>query len=279
MARMTGAVQRILPENSSADNISPRVVILHSAVGSNSLYNYFKENSSLESHFWVGLDGEIEQYMDTEKQADANYKANDFAISVETADNGDPDHFPWTGPQMNSLAEIIVWANKRHGIPIVRCNSWDGRGIGFHTMWGAPSNWTPVAKSCPGTIRKTQFDDVIELAKLKAAKPPVEEKDMELSDEINLSPSQLEFLTDRGVVPEVTADDKTPDLDLSWFISWGHIRQLETLDALRVVTRQNDRIIQQNDELNRNFGNLVLALDALTKALVEEDGEDTPNPI
>jgi hypothetical protein len=36
---------------------------------------------------------------------------------------------------------------------------WNGAGVGYHTLFGAPGAWTPVAKSCPGPKRKVQFHD------------------------------------------------------------------------------------------------------------------------
>jgi N-acetylmuramoyl-L-alanine amidase-like protein len=137
-------------------------VIAHSAVGSGSLYEYFKQTGVvLESHFWVGLDGRVEQYIDTSRQADANYHANVRAMSIESADNGDPDHFEWTEAQQQSIAELMSWAHEVHGVPLRRCPTWDSPGVGYHTMFGAPSDWTPVSKSCPGTARKAQFNSVV----------------------------------------------------------------------------------------------------------------------
>lgn len=173
MARMPGAAWMPLPENATAPHITATQVILHSAVGSGSLYRFFRDSSNLESHFWVDESGRIEQYVDTGRRADANLDANARAISVETADNGHPDTFPWTPAQLDSLARIIAWAHAEHGIPIRRCPAWDKPGVGYHTMWGAPSHWTPVAKTCPGKIRIGQFPHVLDLA---------QETDMPLTD-------------------------------------------------------------------------------------------------
>jgi hypothetical protein len=46
-------------------------------------------------------------------------------------------------------------------------------------MWGAPSEWTPVSKTCPGKGRIAQFHDVLVpwLAEMhKAAKDPTHVK-------------------------------------------------------------------------------------------------------
>src|SRR5215217_5378017 len=91
-------------------------------------------------------DGHIWQLMDTGRQADANLNANAFAISIETEDNGDPDDFPWSRAQLASLRWLHAKLRAVHPtIPRRRCPSPRGGGLGYHTMWGAPSAWTPVA--------------------------------------------------------------------------------------------------------------------------------------
>lgn len=173
MARMPDADWRPIPENSSQRKIIPTQCILHSAVGKGSLFGYFSRTSVVvESHFWVGLNGEIEQYLDTEVRGDANYLANPRAISIETADNGSPDTFEWTPAQLASIVKILLWVHKTHDIPLVQTPAWDAPGIGYHTMWGAPGRWTPVAKSCPGRARIRQFPAVLATA-VALDTPPV----------------------------------------------------------------------------------------------------------
>lgn len=164
MALMPAARWRPLPESKTAAGIRPTQLIYHSAVGSNSLYDYFAQASVVvESHFWVGLDGRIEQYVDTTHQADANYLANPRAISVETADNGDPEHFPWTAKQLDSLVEIAVWVHDTHQVPLRKCPAWDAPGLGYHILF--PAEWTNVpGKVCPGKARIAQFPGVLQRA-------------------------------------------------------------------------------------------------------------------
>ncbi len=166
MARYPDALWLPIPENDTQGRSRKTQVILHSAVGPKSLYRYWqREGVNVESTLWVALDGDSEQYLDSEVHADANRTANARAISVETADDGNPDQFGWTPPQIETLANICAWAHDVHGIPLARCASHDAPGIGFHTMWGAPSPWTPVAKTCPGKARIPQFPDVLARAR------------------------------------------------------------------------------------------------------------------
>jgi hypothetical protein len=158
-----GGSQRHLPEWQSQPRITPTTIIDHSIVGSaEGAWLMFRDRSVLESHFIVDLDGHIWQLMDTGRQADANLNANRFALSIETADNGDPDNFKWTGAQLESLAWLHNKLVAVHpSIPRRLCPSEAGGGLGHHTLFGAPSEWTPVAKSCPGTVRKRQWREVL----------------------------------------------------------------------------------------------------------------------
>lgn len=171
MSRFPGARWRPLPENAYQSAIDPSLVILHSAVdahGPTSLFGFFSRSDvRVESHFFIRLDGRIEQYLDTNVRADCNRRANKRpdgtgAISIETEDDGDPNNRPWTQAQIDSIIAIILWAHEEHGIPLRVCeNPWDD-GIGFHSQWGSPSDWTPAAgKTCPGYVRIDQFWDVI----------------------------------------------------------------------------------------------------------------------
>lgn len=184
MARCSFAVQKILPENGSQSRIDPDQAILHSAVDSvaaTSLYPYFKRvDVSVESHFFVRLNGEIEQYMDTNVRADANLDANARAISIETEDDGNPNERPWTSEQVTAIIRLLNWICDTHPKVLRRqCPAWDQAGIGWHVMWGAPSPWTPVkGKTCPGTIRIPQARDIIRRVATVVTAVTEDEEDM-----------------------------------------------------------------------------------------------------
>lgn len=155
-----GAVNRNIPPGSNDPVIKPRVAILHVDAGNAaSLYDYFRLRSGgIESHFHVKLDGTVEQYRSIYWQADANHLANDFAVSIETQGFGAGK---WTDAQLEAIKKLLLWLNAEAGIPLVRCSSWNGFGIGYHVQFGAPGMWTPVAKSCPGPERIAQFNTVL----------------------------------------------------------------------------------------------------------------------
>lgn len=167
------AVQRLIPPGSNDPRIKPRMAILHVAcTRARSLWGYFAHRSGgIESHFYIRLSGKIEQYRDTSWQADANYLANDFAVSIETAGLAGGR---WNRRQRKSIKRLLLWLHEVDGIPLEKVQRWDGEGVGYHTQFGAPGKWTPYKKSCPGPARISQYRSwlVPWLAKASAPVPP-----------------------------------------------------------------------------------------------------------
>lgn len=170
--------------------IRPTQLIYHTAVMRDliGLRNYFCSGRSggIESHFGVGgrwgtspdQDGQVEQWRDTEEQADANRTANrrpdgTGAISVETCDNAPqlPSQIePWTPKQVAALIRLGRWAHEHHGIPLRICRSPDDPGFGWHALWDntrfeyadGSTPWTPAAgKVCPGPARIEQLKTIV----------------------------------------------------------------------------------------------------------------------
>lgn len=161
MALCPFAEHLLIPPGANDPRIVPRVAVLHvDAGGAASLYTYFRDRSGgVESHFHVRRDGVIEQYRDTDYQADANHLANDFAVSIETQGYGAGE---WTPEQLASIKRLLRWLNEAHPlIALQKCPTWNGSGVGYHVQFGSPGAWTPVAKSCPGPDRIRQFNTVI----------------------------------------------------------------------------------------------------------------------
>jgi hypothetical protein len=185
VARYPRAEWRPVSGNATEPPTRMTQVILHVAVSeARSLWGWFDSGSGgIESHLYVRRDGTSEQYVDTEKSADANYTANrrpdgTGAISVETQGMADGE---WTPEQLATLLDICWWAHETHGIPLRRCPGPDSSGIGWHTMWGAPGPWTPVAKTCPGPDRIRQVERIL-LPTLTADQPTEEDPMPEARD-------------------------------------------------------------------------------------------------
>ena len=164
MALHPRAKRLYLPENDTQPRITPRLVVVHSQAGTGSLRGFFGGSSSLESTFWIGLDGTIEQYVDSSVRADANYLANGWSGSIETENHrehvnrGSWDDDPWTPAQVASITDVLDWYARTHRVPRRLANAWDGSGFGWHIQY---RQWHKPAKACPGRRRIEQFKQII----------------------------------------------------------------------------------------------------------------------
>ena len=174
------AVHELLPENATQNRINPTTVICHRAVSNaQDLYGYWTTPGvELESHFYVGPDGTIYQYMDTSVRADANVDANAFAVSIETWDGGDtPDSMEWNPAQVKSLKRLIKWICDVHGINKAPAQTWNGGGIGGHNWFPYP--WAGGPRDCPGTARNAQLrNNIIPAVASGNIEEPVTEAEM-----------------------------------------------------------------------------------------------------
>lgn len=151
------AIVKNIPPGSNDPAIKPRVAALHVAVSEgDSLFGWFNGPSGgVESHFYVRRDGKIEQYRSIYWQADANYDANDFAVSIETQGMGAGE---WTDAQLASIKALLVWLNSEAGIKLEECGTWNGEGVGYHSLF---DQWNHAHKPCPGADRIQQFYDIL----------------------------------------------------------------------------------------------------------------------
>ena len=149
MALCPFATHKLIPHGSNDPAITGRIAILHVAVSlAASLFEFFRDRSGgIESHFYITITGKIEQYRDTNFEADANFLANPFAWSIETAGMG---ILPWNRLQKRAIQRLLLWLHQVEGLSLEHVTAWDGVGIGYHVQFGAPGKWTNVSKSCPG---------------------------------------------------------------------------------------------------------------------------------
>jgi hypothetical protein len=185
--------------------IIPRTVIVHSEATANGLA-LPRDGAPLEWHFMVRNDGSVLQHVDTERRADANNKANAFAISIETEDDGDPDREPWTDAQLWALDRLIRWCASAHGIPLRVAPTWSSAGIGYHTMFGAPSPWTPVSKTCPGRARKQQWHEVLAPRLLAVPTTDEETDDVPTAPAVTYAPDRRKWVFIRGTDDQLWAN-------------------------------------------------------------------------
>jgi N-acetylmuramoyl-L-alanine amidase-like protein len=114
-------------------------VNLHVQAGTGSLYGFFNASGRSSSHFWVSYTGVVEQYVDTDRAAEADLDGNDATISIETegGTGSTADTEQWTQAQVDAIVSLVAWITETHGIPRVWVeNAHSGnsgsRGIGVH---------------------------------------------------------------------------------------------------------------------------------------------------
>ena len=242
MARCPFAQQRILPENATQAKITPRAVILHTAVdgpGDTDLAAYFGQSSvKAESHFYVTRRGVIVQMMDTGVEADANGTADKWAISVETEDDSAPGPriAPWNQAQLDALVRLVDWCCATHNIPRARCTSAKlpgAAGIGCHSQpmrerfdGTAHNPWTAYqGKTCPGDERWQQYPTIVaRVAAMASPNPPTEDV---------MTPAQEKKLDD--LAAEVARVARLVDA-LAVGPGWGH--REGTLPMLQRVVKK-----------------------------------------
>ncbi|WP_406201607.1 peptidoglycan-binding protein [Kitasatospora sp. NBC_01560] len=166
MAWYPGAEKMELqPESDEQPAIVPTQVIFHSIAAPwtpRRIYEYWRDSTNLESHFGVGYDGSVGQFVGTQTRADANMAANrrpdgTGAVSVESASN-DQHTDPWTDAQVVAMVALGVWLNRQHGIPVRVCRSADDPGFGYHRLF---PDWSDGGTACPGDARVRQFHEMV----------------------------------------------------------------------------------------------------------------------
>jgi hypothetical protein len=232
MAWYPGATKMELqPESDSQPAIRPTQFIVHSIVAPwtpQRTYEYWRDSTNLESHFGLGYDGSLGQYIGTETRADANAAANrradgTGAVSLESASNLQASD-PWTPAQVESLIRLGVWLHEEHGIPLRICRTADDPGFGYHRLFDA---WNPSAHSCPGDARVTQFKTVVFPGIVaRAAGAPIEEDDMPTAAEVAKA-----VLTLDGVISVPGAPATNP----TWTLSSSVTEILKRIDTVRAT--------------------------------------------
>lgn len=161
MARMPGATWRPVPNCTKDGQESVHGVVLHIMEGTlDGSDSWFRNPSSqASSHFGVGTDGRIYQWVDTADRAWAQAAGNRDWLSIEHEGHAGDS---LTAAQLAATARILAWAHTQHGVPLQSTDSVDGRGLGWHGMGG--SAWGGHT-GCPGDPIKAQRGAIIAAAK------------------------------------------------------------------------------------------------------------------
>jgi hypothetical protein len=161
MARMPGATWRPVPNCTTGGQEAVYGVVLHIMEGTLDGSDAWFRNPAAQasSHFGVGRDGRICQWVDTADRAWAQSAGNRTWLSIEhEGHSGDS----LTPAQLAATGRIVAWAHTAHGVPLQPTDSVTGRGIGWHGMGGAA--WGGHV-NCPGDPIKAQRAAIIAAAK------------------------------------------------------------------------------------------------------------------
>lgn len=149
-----------------------RAVILHTnGGGSGSLQGYFTgnargdhgaDNRHVGAHFQILRKGVTEQYVDTRYVIYHAYSASEWAVGVETEDDGHPAT-PWTTAQIKAIVALC----RELKVPARLLKETASDGVGWHEQH--PS-WNKTAHSCPGSVRERQIHEEI-LPRLRGLPP------------------------------------------------------------------------------------------------------------
>jgi hypothetical protein len=181
-----GAVRKLIAPSDKDPRITPKVAVLHVDAGNaTSLYNWFKQQGTTESHFHIRKDGVVEQYRDTDWQADAQVGGASHGISIETQGYGTGS---WTPEQVAAIKSLLTWLHKTHPIPLrPPANPYDA-GVGYHSMWPSSreGTWARDGRTCPGPDRIKQYRNVLVpwMSNAKPAPATQEDDDMPTAEEI-----------------------------------------------------------------------------------------------
>lgn len=139
-----------------------------------SLFGYFSTASS-DSHFYVAKDGSCEQYVDADLVAYCGGDGNPSMLWVETQGGvTNAEGEPWTGAQVETLAQIAAWGHQTEGYPLelMPDSRPTSRGIGWHKLgvrpFVAPGGevWSSAyGKICPGLAKIGQIPGVRDRAR------------------------------------------------------------------------------------------------------------------
>lgn len=277
MAIMPGAKWRPLGKQTQPRLWNPKIVCIHTMVGYlDGTHAYFKKDGykGTESHFGTGWDGTIVQWQDTAFTADANWRGSSNVISIENADHGgefprwntnSSDVPPFSPHQVESIARILVWCHKEHGIPLrVIKNTRKGQsGVGWHSQ-GVPGNglvrggvpWSKYpGKICPGPARIAQIPQIVDRA-LQLARNE-EDEDMPNIDEIRAVVREealgairdsIPTIVDRVLNTPLRLEGATPPgVDYSSIAGstrWAYNSRKDIIDSVAdVVREETERVL------------------------------------
>jgi hypothetical protein len=161
VAKMQGAIQHPVRNYTTGGQDEVRGLVIHimdgTLEGSQSWFN--NANSQASSHFGVGKDGELRQWVDTKDRAWAQSNGNRTYLSSENEGRGGDS---LTAQQIESNAQVFAWVHAIYGVPLVLAAKAGDKGLAYHALggkdWGGHTN-------CPGSKIVAQLPQIVKRAK------------------------------------------------------------------------------------------------------------------
>jgi hypothetical protein len=131
-----------------------------------SLFSWFNNpRAQVSAHFWVGGNGQIEQYVDTARAAWHGVRLNPTYVGIEFG--GYPTE-ALTAAQIAAGGRILAEGARIHGWPLQEINMAGQRGFGFHRMAGSGTS-----TACPSDLRLRSRGAILNAARGgKPTQPP-----------------------------------------------------------------------------------------------------------
>ena len=137
-----------------------RSVCLHHQAGWGDPLGVY-QSRGVSAHFWIPLQGSPVQHVDTAHRAwhGGTDALNTYAIGVETEGCGSPPHAdPLTESQIDWFAELMAWAARVHGVPLILSESASAPGLNYHRCQGG------YATGCPCDVRVNARAEILRRA-------------------------------------------------------------------------------------------------------------------
>jgi hypothetical protein len=105
--------------------------------------------SQVGAHVQVMKSGKVEQYVDTDLIVYHAFAASDFAVGIETEDDGAPST-AWTDAQMEGIVAVL----QELEVPALILPDRAADGLGWHEQY---DTWNENKHDCPSTTREGQI--------------------------------------------------------------------------------------------------------------------------
>ena len=158
MSRVPGSEWQPVAYQGLHARVPRGAMLLHTNGGGAELRGWWGQIAArgqrIGAQYQVFNSGRIVCYVDPSLVVYHAYGASEWAIGVETEDDGNPGT-PWTAAQINSMALI---GRYHHVPPRMLVGPGPGDGVGYHQQH---TEWNQSGHGCPGSVRVAQIPQVL----------------------------------------------------------------------------------------------------------------------